>query len=141
VTTVQYLPEKEDLLDAVAFFLAKQAAPAVDDPALAFRLKVAAHLVHGASRECRAEGTQDREVLTLLSRTLGIDPGEPHDPDERHARIRELSAQLAERARDPATDSESLAELRQVVLQILAGELKVVQPKFDLDMDIEKERA
>ena len=37
---MQYLPEKEDLLDAVAFFLAKQAAPAVDDPALAFRLKV-----------------------------------------------------------------------------------------------------
>lgn len=138
---MQYLPEKEDLLDAVAFFLAKQAAPAVDDPALAFRLKVAAHLVHGASRECRAEGSQDREVLAVLSRTLGVDPGDPCDPDERHARIRELSAQLAERARDPATDAESLTELRRVVMQILAGELKVVQPKFDLAMNIEKERA
>ena len=136
---MQYLPEKEDLLDAVAFFLAKQAAPAVDDPALAFRLKVAAHLVHGASRECRAEGTQDREVLALRSGALGVDPGDPHDPDERHARIRELCAQLAGRARDPATDAESLTELRRVVMKVLAGELQIVQPKFDLSLEIEKE--
>lgn len=137
---MQYLPEKEDLLDAVAFFLAKQAAPAVDDPALAFRLKVAAHLVHGAAREGRAEGRQDVEVIAELSRTLGIelDPRAAADAPGRHARIRELFAQLAERVRDPATDEESLTELRRLMMRVLAGELKIVQPKFDLSLNIEK---
>lgn len=134
---MQYLPEKEDLLDAVAFFLAKQAAPAVDDPALAFRLRVAAHLVHGAAQESRSEGRQDHEVIGLLAGTLGVDAGEPRDSAERHGRIRELFSLLATRIRDPATDEESLRELRRVFMQILAGELRVVQPKFELALHIE----
>jgi len=137
---VQYLPEKEDLLEAVAFFLAKQAAPAAEDPALAFRLRVAAHLVHGAARESRAEGRQDREVASLLSQTLGIELEAATDSTQRHAQIRELFERLTERIRDPAIDEESLGELRRVFMKVLATELQIVQPKFDLSLHVETPR-
>jgi len=135
---MQYLPEKEDLLEAVAHFLAKQAAPAVDDPALAFRLKVAAHLVHGAARESRDEETKDLELLSALGRALQVQPEPRSSSRERHEQIRDLFGQLSERIRDPATEPPRLDELRRLVMEVLAQGLRVNQPKFDLSIDIER---
>ena len=42
---MQYLPEKQTLMEAVVVFLASQVAPAIPDPALRFRVKIAAHLL------------------------------------------------------------------------------------------------
>ncbi len=136
---MQVLPDKEDMLDAVAVFLAQQAAPAADDPALAFRLKVAAHLVRSAAEECRAEGEQDSAELGALTAMLehSTEPASAV-PTARHAQIRRLYSELAERIRASRWSDTELAELRQRFMQLLASQLRITQPRFRLEMDIER---
>lgn len=60
-------PRKERLLDGVAAFLGKQVVPAIEDPALAFRVRIAAHLVGMVARECRAEPEDPAEVERMTA--------------------------------------------------------------------------
>lgn len=133
---MQYLPEKEDVLAAVAQFLVQQAAPAAHDPALSFRLRIAGHLVGMVARECHAETQQDAMELQALAALLGEEP-KPDDtaPRDRHETLRALYAKLSEHIQN-APESE-LDGLRRLLMEGLAGHLRVSQPKFRLDHELD----
>lgn len=147
---MQDLPEKSALLEAVARFLEQDLRPKVSDPALAFRVRIAAHLAELVSREVRAEaGGTERELdqLRQLLEDPGLRASGPRDatpegapgapPDERAKATREAREALAARIRTASLDDAAFARLGAGLRQILGAKLAVSQPRFDLRLDIE----
>ena len=75
---MQNLPDRDVLLQAVAGFLIKDVVPGLSDRGLAFRVRIAAHLVATLSRELQTEEADDAAQLARLSAALG-DPS-PETP-------------------------------------------------------------
>ena len=101
------------LVRDIAQFLEQPLRPALTEPALIFRLKIATHLLETLARE-QAEGPALAAAdAARLKELLGPVP----DPEVA------LWARIESGAEDPA--------LRKFLLERLGAELAVTQPRFD----------
>ena len=124
-------PDNVAVLAAVATFLAKELR--VEDPAQAFRVKVAAHLLGGVARALKVGEALDEQAMGLLAMLLGEDaPEGPLAADDRARRLHDQQARLSARvlAGDVPPDDETLL---QGLRALLASELALSNPRFDLD--------
>ncbi len=135
---MQDFPDKATLLGAVAEFLEGTVRPSIQDQGLAFRVRVAAHIVATVAREVTLESFHDIAEYGRL-RALLHREGEPPASDEikRRAAIGALNAELARALREDAIDDGELAKIRHHVMKTLTEKLTVVQPRFDLKLDVE----
>ena len=135
---MQDRPDKEALLDALGAFLAREVLPAMTDRALAFRVRVAAHLLSGLAREVRGEEELDDAHLRTLLALLGK-PGEvvPASAAACRVAIRRAEAELAEHIRTAALDGDEEPRLRAGLRSVLAAKIAVGDPRFDTSDDIE----
>lgn len=121
------------LLDAVAGFLTRDLAAVKGvDPALGFRVAIAASLVQMVASELRQEDDHDEAQLGRLVGILG-DGGAMARRGERHAAMRAMEATLARMVRE-GDDSQAV---RDHVVATLRERLAVTNPRFDLSPDIE----
>jgi hypothetical protein len=131
---MQARPDKTALLAALAQFLVTEVRPALDDPALRFRVLIAAHLAGGIAREVATEDDLDREQLSGLQALLGEMPDIPGRGDERREAILAAQRQLVARIRSGEADFDLVSAHLQ---RVLAGTLTVSNPSFDLNPIIE----
>jgi len=131
---MQDRPDKTVLLAAIAQFLVTEIRPAIDDPALRFRVLIAAHLAGGIAREIATEDDLDTEQLAGLQDLLGDSAHIPGRADERRRAIVAAQRRLAERIRAGQVDFE---EVNVHLQKVLAGTLSVSNPRFDLNPIIE----
>jgi hypothetical protein len=146
---VQDSPNKETLLLAIARFLGQEVRPLVADPRVNFRLLVASSLAAIAAMEIDAEDAQDEAELARLRALFPVGghprhPGpvgaggeEPRTRTERHRAIREGSAHIAEEVRSGRATGERLAAIRAHVKETLAEKLRVNNPRFSLEKEID----
>ncbi|MCB9527820.1 MAG: hypothetical protein H6701_05375 [Myxococcales bacterium] len=143
---MQDAPDRQTLLAGVAMFLAGQVEPALKapgaHPGLAFRSRIAAHLVATVGRELAFEEQHDAAELDRLRALLGSEPDSPlPDPaltgEPRREAIRALRAALAAklRADEPIDDTATRAAL----MATLRDQLQVVQPRFDTRVELPEE--
>ena len=86
---MQNLPDRDVLLQAVAGFLVQDVVPNLSDRGLAFRVRIAAHLVATLSRELQTEEADDAAQLRRLAEALGQElPAPEPGRNARHAAIR-----------------------------------------------------
>jgi len=135
---MQDAPDRDTLLANVAMFLMAQVEPALkahpEGRGLAFRTRIAAHLIMTVGRELAAEQAHDSAELARLQALLGLEP--PADPpvgDARKRAIGGLRARLAEALR---VDERALDDgaVRAGLLETLRDQLQVIQPRFDTRM-------
>lgn len=101
------------LVRAIAQFLEQQLRPALTEPSLIFRLKIATHLLETLARE-QADGPKLAAAdAARLEELLGV------VPDSEAA----LWARIESGQEDPA--------VRKFLLERLGAELAVTQPRFD----------
>ena len=137
---MQYRPDKGALLDAVATFLDQQVRPAASaDPALAFRVRIAANLARIAAQETRVEDAHDASELASLLEILPEEAGQLpklEDGAQRREAIMNLNAVLARRIRagDFDGDAAVTSHLRRTLIQKLA----VTNPRFDTSLEVEE---
>lgn len=133
---MQDRPDKVALLAAVARFLDGTVRPAIEDPGLAFRVRIAANLAKIVATECTLEDAHDAVELAGLA-ALMPDVGLPEltDGSTRRAAIAELNGELARRIR--TRELEDSPELAAHVRRSLEQRLSVINPRFDLSMEIE----
>jgi len=136
---VQYRPDKAALMEAVAQFLDEQVRPAVGkDPALAFRVRIAANLARITARETAVEDAHDASELASLAELLPDEFGqlpEIEDGTQRREAISELNRTLARRIREGDFDDDAalVAHLRRT----LTEKLSVTNPRFDTSLEVE----
>ncbi len=138
---MQQRPDKTELLTAVARFLEREVKPAIKDPALAFRVLIAASLTGIVAGELQ---TEDAATAVELERLAAILPDEAAARGlEKKLATREgrkealiaLNRALCDRIR-----KGDLADDRQVwnhVSLTLRGELFTSSPRFDTSIDID----
>ncbi len=132
-------PDKDALLDALAAFLARELLPAVTDRALAFRVRIAAHLLQGLAREVRHEEEFDQVHLATLLELLG--GGQvPSSPAARRDAIRRAEADLAELVRGADLNDAQQRPMRAAMRRILADKARIGDPRFDPSDDVEEPR-
>jgi len=134
---MQDRPDKEALLEAVAAFLATDVLPALPDRALSFRVRIAAHVLGGLAREVRGEEARDAAHLSALWKGLGRSQSLPAPGEATRAAIVDAEAALAALVRDAELDDATLAALRTAMRPILAAQVLVGNPRFDLRDDPE----
>ena len=125
---MQYLPEREKLLEAVVVFLASQVSPAITDPALRFRVKIAAHLLQVVYRELQLSDGHTSAEHDRLAALLTAPEGD----------VRALRGAVDALIADPDTPPEVLDAIRSALMEGLANQLAVSQPRFNTALDIEK---
>ena len=133
-------PDKALLLDAVAKFLVEEVRPAIADPAVQFRVLIAANLASIAASEIRHEDAHDLAQLARLERLFHPDrplPAPPPTRAERETRIRELETELARRIRARSFGASEIGVAVEHVKQTLREKLAVLNPRFDLREDLE----
>ena len=130
---MQDLPDKTSLVEAVARLLSdERLKKEVRDPALAFRLKIATHVLETVAREHKLAPAHDASELTRLEALLG--PGEGTTTE---AKIVELNRTLAKRLRAGDEPQAFLARAHAHLKQTLIEKLAVTQPRFDTSREIE----
>ncbi len=135
---MQDAPDRETLLAHTAMFLMTQIEPALkahpEGRGLAFRTRIAAHLIMTVGRELSAEEGHDSAELSRLCGLLGADAPSPAPVgDARRAAIGELRQRLATALRDDGAALDDAA-IREGLMQTLREQLQVVQPRFDTRM-------
>ena len=123
------------LLEAIAHFLDGQVRGAVEDKALAFRVRIASHLLAAIARRVSSGEAQTREAIPRLAALLGEPPPvQPRTAREAEAMKKSLEAALAEQLRDaPSLDPRVVEALRGLLIE----EITLAQPRFDTRLDIE----
>lgn len=135
---MQNLPDRNVLLQAVAGFLAQDVVGAVEDRAVAFRVRIAAHLVATVARELQGEEARDLDQMMRLSGALDSTvPIGLETRDDRHHVLRGMEAALLDRVRATPPDTDEALALRRVLQDELRARLAVVNPRFDLSEDVE----
>jgi hypothetical protein len=122
-------PHKERLLADVARFLTTDVLPALDDRALAFRVRIAAHLVGTVAREVASEEAIDRAELDGLV-ALGVAEDAQGAAAVRHA-IAAGRETLGRMLRDDGVPPGADAWIEGS----LAARLKVSAPRFSLALE------
>ncbi len=130
-------PDNVTLLSGVAKFLAKNVVPAVDDRALAFRVRIAAHLAGVVAREAAlGDANAESDLEDLVSLGFSEDPG-VSDAHPRGAAVRQAvkdgQSVLAAAIRD---QSVSLSAVDPVLGRQLARQLTISNPRFALALDL-----
>lgn len=128
-------PDGATVLDALARFLAEEVK--VEDPALAFRLRIAVHLLGVVSRELRTGEAAGRAELERLSRLLGSEPPELGGGAAGRAAVLSLRQAVVDGIRDGGVDDGALGVLQAS----LAAELALGNPRFKLGHLPEKEEG
>lgn len=136
---MQDLPDRSSLLTAVARFLADdRLKAAVRDPALAFRLKIAAHLIESVVREEKSEEAHDAAELSRLEALFALPRSAPELATSlRRARIAELNRRLATELRAGGTE-DFAARAHDHLKATLADKLSVTTPRFDISAEVER---
>lgn len=120
-------PSKERILVDVARFLKQDVLPATTDRALAFRVRIAAHLLATVAREVDGlEEALGAELADLEGLGLAAPTGSLSEDD---AAVRAGREALAARIRDGADDADD------VLIASLRRRLAVGQPHFSLDIE------
>lgn len=134
---MQDAPDRDTLLANVAMFLMAQVEPALkaypEGRGLAFRTRIAAHLVATVGRELLHEEQHDAAELARLGDLLGLDPPGAVVGAARRDAIAGLRARLAKALRDEDTSLDADA-MRAGLMQTLREQLEVIQPRFDTRM-------
>ena len=126
---MQDSPDKAVLLAGVATFLKESVLPAIDDRALGFRVRIAAHLVATVAREVTSEEAADEvELAGLVALGLAESAVSPPAIRDGIARGRASWAQALRDGRAPEGTDDVMA-------QSLASRLRVSNPRFSLDLD------
>jgi hypothetical protein len=135
---MQDRPSKEVLLDALSTFLVQQVRPTISDPALSFRVLIAANLAMVVASEIRSEEGQNAAELERL-RELLPDVVVACDATLEGSRraIATLNAALVERLRSGTFDAPAFARATAHVKQTLLEKLAVNNPRFETALDIE----
>jgi len=121
---MQDLPSKEALLGAVAHFLDEEILPATTDRRLAFRVRIAAHLLGVVSRELEHGAAHDARERAGLE---GLVPS---------GAIPAMNAELARHLREDAlSDAEQEAILAHL-LGTLRDKLAVINPRFNPSLEV-----
>jgi len=138
---MQQRPDKTELLAAVARFLEREVKPAIKDPALAFRVLIAASLTGIVAGELQTEDAATAAELSRLARilpedaaTIGLEARLATREGRKEALIA-LNRALCDRVRkgDFAGDPQVWSH----VSLTLRGELFTSSPRFDTSIDIE----
>lgn len=120
-------PSKERILVDVARFLKQDVLPATTDRALAFRVRIAAHLLATVAREVDGlEEALGAELADLEGLGLAAPTGSLSEDD---AAVRAGREALAARIREGADDADD------VLIASLRRRLAVGQPHFSLDIE------
>ena len=136
---MQDLPDKMSLLHAVAKFLGdERLKKEVRDPGIAFRLKIAAHVVEQVAREDAVEELHDALELARLEALFDRPvPSLEISRTTRRALIAEHNQVLAERLRANDEPAEWIARAHAHLKQTLIEKLSVTTPRFDVAEEIE----
>ncbi|QQD17925.1 hypothetical protein I6N98_16525 [Spongiibacter nanhainus] len=105
-------PSDRQLLEAIRQFLKEEVQPAITDPAVAYRLKVAANSLSIVARECEQSEALSQLEQTRFSQLLAV-----------QGDAEELNRQMAQALRDGALDAadpEVLTALKEIALAKLA---------------------
>ena len=135
---MQYRPDRLRLLLAVGDFLEQDVRPALDDPAMGFRVLIAANLCRIVAGELMTEPAHDASELKGLAALLpDLDVPDAPDPEQRRAAIARGNAMLAERLREGQVESRDLPAVREHLWRTLCDRLSVSNPRFDTSREIE----
>ncbi|MFT5434193.1 MAG: hypothetical protein ACI9OJ_004906 [Myxococcota bacterium] len=130
---MQDRPNKTEILDALATFLMREVRPQVTDPALNFRVLIAANLASIVANEQRNEDTEDAAQLQRL-RMLMPDV-QINDQSASHAgrlgAIETLNYELVSRIRAGKINDTQRAGIWIHLGETLREKLAVVNPRFD----------
>jgi hypothetical protein len=145
-------PDREALLAAVARWVDQDARPALPDPGLQFRARVAAALLRAIAAESAAsESLETADVARLRGLLAEIDrsprlledigdeapaPQVVETESARRAALRMLERVLCDRVRG-GLDRPSQARARAVVRDGLRARLAVTTPDLELAEDVE----
>ncbi|MGM0575063.1 MAG: DUF6285 domain-containing protein [Myxococcota bacterium] len=133
---MQDRPDRETLLQAVRDLLKGSVIPAIEDPALRFRVLVAVNVLGVVRRELRAEDAHWAEEIARLADLLGDDAPDPAicGAEARRDALEAAHARLVQRLEAGDVDEDAAtAHVRRT----LAEKLSVVNPRFDLSTRIE----
>ena len=130
------LPEKENILLAVAKFLGQEVRPHVSDPRLSFRLLIAAHLCGVVAQECASEEEQDAAELAQLAKMYPETDIDVHGRAAK-ASIRAATARLAADIRAGRTPAAPGTPAWDHVKKTLVEKLAVASARFDTRAEIE----
>ncbi|MFO0725807.1 MAG: DUF6285 domain-containing protein [Myxococcota bacterium] len=128
-------PDAATLLEAVAAYLEKDARPAIADAGLAFRALIAANLCRVVAAEARGGEAYQEKALETGAALLGTTATLTGTQAERAAALAEVERALAERIRAGALPLS--ASTVEGLMEMLAGELAIVSPRFDQALQIE----
>jgi len=138
---MQQRPDKTDLLAAVARFLEREVKPAIKDPALAFRVLIAASLTGIVAGELQTEDAATAAELSRLAAILpdtalaiGLEKKLATRADRQEALLA-LNRELCARLRRGAFAGD--AQVWNHVSLTLRGELFTASPRFDTSNNIE----
>jgi uncharacterized protein DUF6285 len=138
---MQQRPDKTELLAAVARFLEKEVKPAIKDPALAFRVLIAASLTGIVAGELQTEDAATAVELGRLARLLpeaaasvGLEQKLATREGRKEALVA-LNRALCDRIR--SVDFVKDPQVWSHVTLTLRGELFTSSPRFDTSIDIE----
>jgi hypothetical protein len=139
-------PNLQDILKAVARFLEEEVRPALADPKLAYRARIAAHLCTTSARESAREEAEDAAQVARLNAFFADDPAHtPPTREGRRARIEALTARLVERIKEGQLTTGERSYITRHVKDSLKERLEVNSPGFDfgrsIDHEPEPERA
>lgn len=124
---MQDTPDAPTLLTEIAQFLESQVRPSIDDKGLAFRVRIAVHLLGVIAREVEhAPAHLNAEADRLSALLGGAPPG-----DDLHAWVEGRNAALAKGLRADAYDAETRTAIRTHLMQTLRETLAIAQPRFD----------
>lgn len=129
------MPDGATVLDAVARFLVEEVK--VEDPALAFRLRIAAHLLGVVGRDLRGGEGLGHAEIDRLSRLLGSEPPELGGGAAGRASVQSLRQAVVDGIRQGSIDEGAIETLQAS----LAAELSLGNPRFVLGNLTEKEEG
>lgn len=136
---MQDLPDKMSLLHAVAKFLGdERLKKEVRDPGIAFRLKIAAHVVEQVAREDAVEELHDALELSRLEALFDRPaPSQEISRTTCRALIGEHNRLLAQRLRSSDASPSWIDRAHAHLKQTLIEKLSVTTPRFDVAEEIE----
>lgn len=124
---MQDTPDAPTLLTEIAQFLETQVRPSLDNQGLAFRVRIAVHLLGVIAREVQhAPAHLDAEAERLAGLLGGAPIG-----DDLASWVEERNAQLATGLRADSYDEETRGAIRTHLMQTLRETLAIAQPRFD----------
>lgn len=130
---MQDRPNKTEILDALATFLMREVRPQVTDPALNFRVLIAANLASIVANEQRSEDTEDAaqlQRLQMLMPDVKVDGQVPGRAGRLEA-IETLNKELVTRIRGGELNDTQRAGIWIHLGETLREKLAVVNPRFD----------